>query len=93
MVETISPAKSAKPAESSAYLLGQAKPGTAQSLVEEAGKGGFSTIHELVDWVEQSFGIHYTQKGMWNLVKRLKIQKKTARPTHVLKDEQASERF
>lgn len=64
-----------------------------QALVEEAGKGGFSTIHEIVDWVEQSFGIHYTQVGMWKLVKRLNIKKKTARPTHVLKDEQASERF
>lgn len=64
-----------------------------QALVEEAGKGAFSTINEIVDWVEQSFGIHYTQVGMWKLVKRLKIKKKTARPTHVLKDEQASERF
>ena len=56
-------------------------------------KGGFSTIHELVDWVAQSFGIHYTQVGMWKLVKRLKIKKKTARPSHVLKDEKAAERF
>ena len=30
---------------------------------------------------------------MWKLVKRFKIKMKTARPTHVLKDEQASERF
>ena len=61
--------------------------------MEEAGKGDFSTIHEMVDWVEQSFGIHYTEVGIWKLAKRLKIKKETARPTHVLKDEQASERL
>lgn len=55
-----------------------------QALMEEAGKGDFSTINEIVDWVEQSFGIHYTQVGMWKLVRRLKIKKKTARPSHVL---------
>ena len=64
-----------------------------QALMEEAGKGAFSTINEIVDWVEQSFGIHYTQVGMWKLVKRLKIKKKTARPTHVLKDKKAAESF
>lgn len=64
-----------------------------QALMEEAGKGDFSTINEIVDWVEQSFGIHYTQVGMWKLVRRLKIKKKTARPSHVLKDEKAAERF
>lgn len=64
-----------------------------QALMEQAGKGDFSTINEIVDWVEQSFGIHYTQVGMWKLVKRLKIKKKTARPSHVLKDKKAAERF
>ena len=58
-----------------------------QALMEEAGKGDFSTINEIVDWVEQSFGIPYTQVGMWKLVKRLKIKKKTARLSHVLKQQ------
>ena len=64
-----------------------------QSLLAEAGKGAFSTIAQMVSWVEQNFGIAYTQVGMWKLAKRLKIKKKTARPTHVKKDEQAVERF
>lgn len=64
-----------------------------QALISEAAKGEFSTIAEIVRWVEQSFGISYTEVGMWKLVRRLKIKKKTARPSHVKKDEAAVERF
>ena len=42
---------------------------------------------------EQSFGISYSLVGIWKLIKKLKIKKKTARPTHVQKDEKAAERF
>ena len=63
------------------------------ALVEEAAKGEFSTIAEIAAWVEQSFGIDYTEVGMWKLARRLKIKKKTPRPSHVKKDEQAVERF
>ena len=62
-------------------------------LIEEAGKGEFSTIVEITAWVKQSFGISYTEVGMWKLVKKLKIKKKTPRPSHVKKDEVAVERF
>ena len=64
-----------------------------QELLAEAAKGEFSTIVEILRWVEQSFGISYTEVGMWKLVKRLKIKKKTPRPSHVKKDEGAVERF
>ena len=64
-----------------------------QELIAEAAKGEFSTIAEIAQWVEQSFGISYTEVGMWKLVKRLKIKKKTPRPSHVKKDEGAVERF
>ncbi len=64
-----------------------------QSLLAEAGKGTFSTIAQMVSWVEQSFGRHYTGVGMWKLAGRLKIKKKTARPTHVKKQEAAVEHF
>lgn len=64
-----------------------------QALKAEAAKGGFSTIAEIAEWVKQSFGIRYTEVGMWKLVKRLGIKKKTPRPSHVKKDEQAVERF
>ena len=64
-----------------------------QALVEEAGKGEFSTIAEIRRWVEQSFGISYTEVGMWKLVRKLKIKKKTPRPSHVKKNEEAVERF
>ena len=63
------------------------------ALLEEAGKGEFSTIAEIVHWVKQSFGISYTEVGMWKLVRRLKIKKKTPRPSHVKKDEGAVKRF
>jgi transposase len=64
-----------------------------QSLLAEAGKGAFATIAQMGSWVEQSFGLHYTVVGMWKLASKLKIKKKTARPTHVKKDEQAVEHF
>ena len=64
-----------------------------QELIAEAAKGKFSTIAEIQRWVEQSFGISYTEVGMWKLVRRLKIKKKTPRPSHVKKDEQAVKRF
>ena len=64
-----------------------------QELLAEAAKGEFSTIAEIAAWVEQSFGISYTEVGMWKLARRLKIKKKTPRPSHVKKDEGAVERF
>lgn len=63
------------------------------TLVDEAAKGKFSTIAEIATWVEQSFGIEYTEVGMWKLVRRLKIKKKTPRPSHVKKDEGAVAHF
>jgi transposase len=64
-----------------------------QELLAEAARGEFSTIAEILHWVEQSFGISYTEVGMWKLVRRLKIKKKTPRPSHVKKDQWAIERF
>lgn len=64
-----------------------------QELIAEAARGEFSTIAEIATWVAQSFGISYTEVGMWKLVRRLKIKKKTPRPSHVKKDEEAVARF
>ena len=64
-----------------------------QELLAQAAKGEFSTIAEILRWVEQSFGISYTEVGMWKLAGRLKIKKKTPRPSHVKKDEGEVERF
>lgn len=58
-----------------------------QSLIAEAAKGGFSTINDIRSWVEQQFGILYTETGMWRIARRLGIKKKTARPKHVLQDD------
>lgn len=64
-----------------------------QALIQQAGKGEFSTLAEIAQWVEQNFGISYSTVGIWKLIKKLKIKKKTARPTHVQKDEKAAENF
>lgn len=64
-----------------------------QILVQETSKGQFSTIAEISAWVGENFGIGYTDVGMWKLVRRLKIKKKTPRPSHVNKDPKAVERF
>lgn len=64
-----------------------------QELIAEAAKSEFSTIAEIQRWVEQSFDISYTEVGMWKLSRRLKIKKKTPRPSHVKKDEGAVKLF
>jgi transposase len=49
-------------------------------LKEQAGQGEFSTIWNAVDWVEQTFRVHYTYWGMRSLFIRLKFKKKSPRP-------------
>jgi transposase len=53
-----------------------------------AATGVFSTINEMAGWVEQQFGIYYTEVGMWRTARRLGIKKKTVRPRHVKRKEE-----
>jgi transposase len=57
-----------------------------QQLQEELHSARFQSLHQGCQYVEKTFGIHYTTPGIRYVFGRLKGKKKTARPTHVHKD-------
>jgi transposase len=55
-------------------------------LLEHLSEQGASTALELCKWVEEQFGVVYTDKGMYGLLARLKVKKKVPRPMNVKAD-------
>ncbi len=51
-----------------------------QELFARAGQEGFATLKEALGWVQESFGVNYTESGLGQLFARLKIKKKVPRP-------------
>jgi transposase len=51
-----------------------------QQFRDQVAQGVFSTAKDAMSWLEQSFGTHYTPKGMYSLLARLKGGKKVPRP-------------
>ncbi len=54
---------------------------------------GSDSLLEVSQYLEQSFGVSYTQAGVSALCIRLKIKLKTARPSNAKKDIEKAERF
>lgn len=50
-------------------------------------------LHEAVDYVQQQFDKSYTLSGMHYVFKRLKIKKKTGRPSNIVQEEEELEAF
>lgn len=50
------------------------------ALVAQAATGAFYTAQDAVAWVAEQFGVHYTLKGMYRLLARLKTRPKVPRP-------------
>jgi len=63
------------------------------TLEQELCSGSFRSLAESCRYVEQTFETHYTLSGMHYVFERLKVKKKTARPSHVHKSETAERRF
>lgn len=51
-----------------------------QQFRDQLALGVFYTARDAIHWVAQSFGVHYSQKGMYSLLSRLKGGKKVPRP-------------
>lgn len=51
-----------------------------EQLVEQAAQGNIRTIGEGRQWVEKTYGVHYTYYGMHSMFERLKLKKKVPRP-------------
>ncbi len=54
---------------------------------------GANSLLEVGKYLEQSFGVLYTQAGVSALCFRLRIKLKTARPSNAKKDEEKVERY
>ncbi|RUM61826.1 MAG: hypothetical protein DSY66_01140 [Persephonella sp.] len=58
-----------------------------KELIQEIKKNRFSIQEEIIQWIYEKFGIKYSQQGISDMLKRLDVKKKTARPTNVKKYE------
>jgi len=64
-----------------------------KKLIEEIKKGKFLTQKEVIQWIKDEFGIEYSQQGISDLLKKLNIRKKTARPVNIKKNEEKEKEF
>lgn len=64
-----------------------------QQLAEELSKGGIQSLQQGCAYVQKAFKVVYTPAGIRYVFRRLKVKKKTARPSHVHKDEAGEKRF
>ena len=55
--------------------------------------GRFRTAAEIRRWVAETFGVTYTEGGMYSLLARLRCAPKVPRPLHVKADLDAQERW
>jgi transposase len=64
-----------------------------QCLEEELCKDQIQSLQQGCTYVEKTFRVRYTPSGLWHVLRRLKVKRKTARPTHHHKDEAGEKRF
>jgi transposase len=62
-------------------------------LADEVGTGRFRTAAEIRRWVEERWGVTYTEGGMYALLGRLRCAPKVPRPMHQQADHLAQARW
>jgi transposase len=62
-------------------------------LAEEVAMGRFRTAAEIQQWVQERWGVSYTEGGMYALLKRLRCAPKVPRPVHEKADHRAQARW
>ena len=62
-------------------------------LADEVATGRFRTAAEVRRWVEDRWGVSYTEGGMYALLKRLRCAPKVPRPIHEKADHLAQARW
>ncbi len=63
------------------------------ALAEEVATGRFRTAAEIRAWVEERWGVAYTEGGMYALLQRLGCAPKVPRPVHAKADAAAQARW
>jgi transposase len=64
-----------------------------QELAEEVATGRFRTAAEIRRWVQERWGVRYTEGGMYALLERLRCAPKVPRPVHEEADHLAQARW
>ncbi len=64
-----------------------------QELADEVATGRFRTAAEIRRWVEERWGVRYTEGGMYALLHRLRCAPKVPRPVHEKADHLAQARW
>ena len=67
--------------------------GQRAELADEVATGRFRTAAEIRRWVEERWGVSYTEGGMYALLKRLRCAPKVPRPIHEKADHFAQARW
>src|SRR5215208_4809331 len=62
-------------------------------LADEVATGRFRTAAEIRQWVQERWGVSYTEGGMYALLKRLRCAPKVPRPVHEKADHLAQARW
>jgi transposase len=63
------------------------------ALADEVATGRFRTAVEIRQWVQERWGVSYTEGGMYALLKRLRCGPKVPRPLHEKTDHLAQARW
>ncbi len=63
------------------------------ALAEEVASGRFPTAAAIRRWVEERWGVRYTEGGMYALLQRLGCAPKVPRPVHAKADQRAQARW
>ena len=63
------------------------------ALVDEVATGRFRTAAEIRQWVQERWGVSYTEGGMYALLQRLRCAPKVPRPSHEQTDHLAQARW
>jgi len=64
-------------------------PAQQAEVANEVATGRFRTAAEIRDWIQATYGVTYTEGGMYSLLGRLRCRPKVPRPQHVKADEAA----
>lgn len=62
-------------------------------LKDYLSQDGVQFLHEAKAYIEQRFGVPYSISGLHRLFKRMKVKKKTGRPSNYRKDEKGAKAF
>lgn len=72
---------------------GKLSPEQEQRLQQQVLKDQIQSLGQARDYVENTFEVHYTARGMGYVFERLGVKKKTGRPVHHHKDVKGEQRF